>query len=42
VAYYDAPAIRQILRDAAKDDYKMTTLIQGIVQSAPFRMRMAS
>jgi hypothetical protein len=42
VQYYDAPAVRQILRDAARDDYKMTALIQGIVQSAPFRMRMAS
>ena len=39
VEYYDAPAIRAILRDAAKDDYRMSSLITGIVQSPAFRMR---
>ena len=38
---YDAPAIRKILRDAAKDDYRFSSLILGIVQSVPFQMRRA-
>jgi hypothetical protein len=37
--YYDAPAVRAIVRDAARDDYRITSLIRGIVQSAPFQMR---
>jgi len=40
--YYDAPAVRAILREAAPDDYRLTQLIVGIVQSTPFRMRRAS
>ena len=42
VEYYDAPAVRAILRDAARDDYRFSSLIVGIVQSAPFRMRKAA
>ena len=37
--YYDAPAIRQIARNAAKNDYKFSRLILGIVNSTPFQMR---
>jgi mono/diheme cytochrome c family protein len=37
--YYDAPAIRQIARTAAKNQYKFSRLILGIVNSAPFQMR---
>ena len=37
--YYDAPAIRQIARDAAKNNYKFSRLILGIVNSTPFQMR---
>lgn len=37
----DAPAIRQIKRDAARADYRFTALIQGIVTSMPFQMRLA-
>jgi hypothetical protein len=37
--YYDEPAIRQIVRDAAPNDYRWSALILGIVQSPPFRMR---
>ena len=36
----DAPTIRQIKRQAAPD-YRFATLIQGIVTSTPFQMRMA-
>ena len=39
VEYYDAPAIRQILRDAASDDYRFSSFIVGIVKSVPFQMR---
>ena len=40
--YYDAPAVRAIVRNAARDDYRFSSLITGIVQSAPFQMRRAS
>jgi hypothetical protein len=39
--YYDAPAVRGILREASGDGYRMSSLIAGIAQSAPFRMRKA-
>ncbi|HVQ12783.1 MAG TPA: DUF1592 domain-containing protein [Vicinamibacterales bacterium] len=39
--YYDAPSVRTILRGAAQDDYRFSSLIVGIVQSAPFKMRKA-
>jgi hypothetical protein len=38
--YYDAPAVRQIIRTAAGDDYSLASLIVGIVQSTPFQMRL--
>jgi hypothetical protein len=38
----DAPAVRQIKRDAAHADYRFAALIQAIVSSTPFQMRMAS
>ena len=41
VDYYDAPAIRKIVKDAAKDDYRFSSLILGIVKSVPFQMRRA-
>ena len=37
--YYDAPAVRQIVREAARDDYRWSALVQGVVRSVPFRMR---
>jgi hypothetical protein len=39
--YYDAPAVRAIVRSAARDDYRFSSMIAGIVQSAPFTMRRA-
>jgi len=39
VESYDAPAIRSIIREAAPDDYRWSTLILGIVKSTPFQMR---
>ena len=40
VDYLDAPTVRQIVRDAARDDYRWSSLILGIVRSAPFQQRI--
>jgi mono/diheme cytochrome c family protein len=37
--YYDMPTVRRIVRDAAKDNYKFSSLVQAIVKSDQFRMR---
>jgi hypothetical protein len=37
VEYYDMPAVRKIVRDAKANDYRMSSLILGVVQSAAFR-----
>ena len=42
VAYYDAPAVRKILRQAEAQDYRFSALIMGIVQSVPFQMRKST
>ena len=39
VEYYDAPAVRRIVRDAEQHDYRFSSLIAGIVRSTPFQMR---
>ncbi len=39
VETYDAPAVRQIVRDAARDDYRFSSLVLGVVNSVPFQMR---
>ena len=39
VESYDAPAIRSIIREAAPNEYRWSSLILGIVKSAPFQMR---
>jgi hypothetical protein len=39
VEYYDASAVRKIVKDAAKDDYRFSSLLLGIVKSVPFQMR---
>ena len=39
VEYYDAPAIRKILREAGPEKYRLSSLIVGIVKSVPFQMR---
>ena len=38
---FDAPAVRQIKREAARANYSFAALIQSIVTSTPFQMRMA-
>ncbi len=37
--YYDRPAVRQVVRDAADDGYRWSSLVVGIVKSPTFRMR---
>jgi hypothetical protein len=39
VEYYDQPAIRTIVRDAAPNDYRWSSIIMGIVKSVPFQMK---
>jgi cytochrome c5 len=39
VEYYDQPAVRAILRDAAPQNYRFSSLVLGIVKSTPFQMR---
>jgi hypothetical protein len=39
VEYYDEPAVRKIMREAAPGDYRWSSLILGIVKSEPFQMR---
>jgi hypothetical protein len=41
VEYYDGPAIRKIMRDAAQDNYRWSSLVVGIAKSTPFQMRRA-
>jgi len=37
--YYDQPVIRQIVRNAAAEDYRFSSLVLGIVTSEPFLKR---
>lgn len=39
VEYHDMPTIRRIVREAAQDDYKFSTVVLKIVESEQFRMR---
>jgi mono/diheme cytochrome c family protein len=38
--YYDLPAVRDIVRQSARADYRFSSLVLGIVDSLPFQMRM--
>jgi hypothetical protein len=42
VDYYDMPAVREVVREAAEDDYRFSSLLLGIVRSVPFQMRVKS
>jgi hypothetical protein len=39
--YYDMPAVRQVLRDAAPGNFKFSSLVLGIVKSTPFEMKLS-
>ncbi len=38
--YHDMPTVRSILRGSARQDFRFSSLVIGIVTSAPFQMRM--
>lgn len=40
--HHDMPVIRKIVRDAAPADYSWSSIVAGIVKSAPFSMAVAS
>jgi hypothetical protein len=39
LGYYDMPTVRAIVRDAASEDYRFSSLVLGIVNSTPFQKR---
>ena len=39
--YYDMPVVRGIVKGAARNDYRFSSLITGIVESEPFAMKRA-
>jgi hypothetical protein len=39
VEHFDGPAVRQIIREAAPDDYRWSGIVLAIVKSTPFQMR---
>jgi hypothetical protein len=38
--YYDMPAVRAIARDAGRHEDRFSSIVLGIVKSAPFQMKM--
>jgi hypothetical protein len=41
VQHYDMPTVRAIAREAAENDHRFSSIVLGIVNSAPFQMRRA-
>ena len=39
IDYHDAPAVRAVVREAAPDDYRFSSLVLAITKSRPFQMR---
>jgi hypothetical protein len=42
VEYFDMPTVRTIVREAAKNNYRMSSFISGVVNSPAFRMARAA
>ena len=40
VEYYDMPAVRSIIRDAEKNNYRFSSLVLGVVKSEQFQSNM--
>ena len=38
VEYYDAPAVRKVVREARANDFRFSSLVLGVVHSKPFQM----
>jgi hypothetical protein len=41
IEYYDAPAIRKVVREARTSDFRFSSFVAGLVGSTPFQMRRA-
>jgi mono/diheme cytochrome c family protein len=41
VEYFDMPTVRKIVRDSAKDNYRFSSIVMGIVKSMPFQAQRA-
>lgn len=41
IEYYDMPAVRTIVEEAAASDYQFSAIVRGAINSVPFRMRSA-
>jgi hypothetical protein len=39
IEYYDMPTVRAIVHEAAKHDYSFESIVMGVANSTPFRMR---
>jgi hypothetical protein len=39
LAYYDMPEVREIVHGAARDDYRFSAIVAGVVRSDAFRMQ---
>jgi hypothetical protein len=39
VEAYDMPAVRKIVRDTGREDYRLSSIVMGIVKSLPFQMK---
>ena len=42
VEHYDQPVVREISKNAEKDDYRLSSFIMGIIQSDAFQMKRAA
>jgi len=40
LSYADMPVVRVIVRDAARNDYRFSSLVLGVINSMPFQMRV--
>jgi hypothetical protein len=38
--YYDMPVVRSIAKESAKQDYRFSSIVLGIVKSPPFQMKV--
>jgi hypothetical protein len=42
LTHFDAPTVRDIVRRSRADQYRLTSLIMNVIESAPFRQRAAT
>ena len=42
VEYHDMPLVRRIVGDASRNGYRFSSIVKGIVESAPFQQRVVS